>query len=151
MAADPAAPPRLSLSVQLGDEIDELPISRARLRRWVAAAIESDAQIVLRFVGAREGHRLNSAFRGRDRPTNVLTFPYDDADGVHADIAICLPVVQQEAREQQKALAAHLAHLVVHGVLHASGHEHDTDSGTARMQRRETELLHRFRLPDPWR
>src|SRR5690606_29043733 len=128
MAAEGTAHPRLSLSVQLGDEIDEVPVSRARLRRWVAAAIERDAQIVLRFVGAREGHRLNSAYRDRNYPTNVLTFPYGDTDGVHADIAICLPVVQREAREQQKTLPAHLAHLVVHGVLHASGYEHDTDN-----------------------
>lgn len=151
MAAERGARPRLSLSVQLGEELDELPVPRAQLRRWVAAAIESDAQIVLRFVGAREARALNAEYRERDYPTNVLTFPYDDADGVHADIALCLPVVLREAREQRKTPTAHLAHLVVHGVLHASGYEHDTDGGAARMQRRETELMHRFRLPDPWR
>ncbi len=150
MEVEPAKHPRLSLVVQLGEGLDELPVSRARLRRWVAAALESDAQIVLRFVDAHEGCALNRTYRKRDYPTNVLTFPYEDADGVRADIALCLPVVQREAREQHKTLAAHLAHLVVHGVLHASGYEHDTDSGAARMQQRESALMRRLRLPDPW-
>ncbi|MCD6680073.1 MAG: rRNA maturation RNase YbeY [Burkholderiaceae bacterium] len=150
MAAERAAHPRLSLAVQLGDEIAALPATRSRLRRWVAASVESDAQIVLRFVGEREGRALNAAYRDRDYATNVLTFAYDD-DRLHADIVICLPVVRREAREQRKAVTAHLAHLVAHGVLHAGGYEHDTERGARRMQRRESELLARFRLPDPWR
>ncbi|MCD6673245.1 MAG: rRNA maturation RNase YbeY [Burkholderiaceae bacterium] len=150
MAAEPAERPKLSLSIQLGDEVNALPASRAQLRRWVAAAIESDAQIVLRFVGEREGRALNSAYRGRDYATNVLTFAYDEPDAVHADIVVCLPVVAREAREQRKPESAHLAHLVAHGVLHASGYEHDSERGAQRMQRRESELLARFRLPDPW-
>jgi len=149
MAAECAARPRLSLSVQRGDEVDELPATRAQLRRWVAASIESDARIVLRFVGEREGRTLNATYRARDYATNVLTFDYGD-DGVHADIVICLPVVRREAREQRKPLLAHLAHLVAHGVLHASGYEHESGRGAQRMQQRETELLARFRLPDPW-
>ena len=144
------APARLSLSVQLGDGIDALPAPRARLRRWVAAAIERDARIVLRFVDTREGRALNAAYRDRDRATNVLTFVYDEPDGVHADIAICLPVVRREALERGVTPVAHLAHLVVHGVLHAHGHEHDTDEGATRMQARESALLARFGLPDPW-
>ncbi len=150
MAAERAARRQLSLSVQRGDEVDELPATRAQLRRWVAASIESDARIVLRFVGEREGRMLNSTYRGRDRATNVLTFDYGDDEGVRADIVICLPVVTREAREQRKAPLAHLAHLVAHGVLHASGYEHESDRGAQRMQRRESELLARFRLPDPW-
>lgn len=150
MAAEPVAHPKLSLSVQLGDELEALPASRAQLRRWAGAAIESDAQIVLRFVGEREGRALNSTYRGRDYATNVLTFAYDDAEGVRADIVVCLPVVRREAREQRRPAHAHLAHLVVHGVLHASGYEHETGRGAQRMQRRESELLARFRLPDPW-
>jgi probable rRNA maturation factor len=150
MAAERPARPRLSLSIQRGDEVDALPASRAQLRRWVAAAIESDAQIVLRFVGEHEGRALNSAYRARNYATNVLTFAYDDTAHTRADIAICLPVVRREAREQRKPLAAHLAHLVVHGVLHASGYEHESDGGAARMQLRETALLRRFGLPDPW-
>jgi probable rRNA maturation factor len=149
MAAERAARPQLSLSVQRGDEVDELPATRAQLRRWVAASIESDARIVLRFVGEREGRALNATYRARDYATNVLTFDYDD-DGVHADIVICLPVVRHEAREQRKPLLAHLAHLVAHGVLHASGYEHESGRGAQRMQQRESELLARFRLPDPW-
>lgn len=151
ISADAAtARARLSLSVQLGEEIGVLPESRARLRRWVAAAIESDAGITLRFTGAEEGRELNHRYRQRDRATNVLTFCYDDPALIRADIAICLPVVEREAREQGKTLREHLAHLVVHGVLHAGGHEHDSPAGAARMQARETAIMRRLRLPDPW-
>jgi len=159
MAAERAGRRRLSLTVQRGDGIAELPAPRAQLRRWVAASIESDAQIVLRFVGEREGKSLNATYRGRDYATNVLTFAYDGDDddesetlreALRADVVICLPVVRREAREQRKPPTAHLAHLVVHGVLHAGGHEHDTPGGAQRMQQRESELLARFRLPDPW-
>ncbi|HEY0878551.1 MAG TPA: rRNA maturation RNase YbeY [Zeimonas sp.] len=150
MAAEGKVRPRLSLSIQLGDGIDALPASRAQLRRWVAASIERDARFVLRFVGEHEGRALNSAYRARSYATNVLTFAYDDSAHASADIVICLPVVQREAHEQRKPLPAHLAHLVVHGVLHASGYEHESESGAQRMQARESLLLHRFRLPDPW-
>lgn len=150
MAADGAIGPRLSLSVQLGDELRSLPAPRARLRRWVAATIETDATLTLRFVGEHEARALNAAYRDRDYPTNVLTFCYDAPAGIHADIAICMPVVEREARERRKPTLAHLAHLVVHGVLHAGGYEHETESDAARMQARETALLARLRLPDPW-
>lgn len=151
--ANPSAgrePARLSLSVQLGAEIDTLPETRARLRRWVAAAIESDAQITLRFTGIQEGRELNHRYRQRDQATNVLTFCYEGPPAVQADIAICLPVVEREAREQGKTLREHLAHLVAHGVLHASDYEHDSLAGARRMQARETEIMRRLRLPDPW-
>ena len=144
-------PPRsLSLSVQLGEEIDVLPEPRARLRRWVAAALDSDARITLRFTGVHEGRELNHRYRQRDQATNVLTFCYDDPCAIVADIVICLPVVEREAQEQGKTLREHLAHLVVHGVLHAGGHEHDSPAGAARMQTRETKIMRRLRLPDPW-
>ncbi len=151
MAAERPVHRRLSLTVQLGDGVRSLPAPRAQLRRWVGACAETDAQIVLRFVGEDEGRALNAAYRGRDYATNVLTFTYEESEGIRADIVICLPVVRREAREQRKPIGAHLAHLVAHGVLHAGGYEHDTESGAQRMQQRESRLLARFRLPDPWR
>lgn len=145
------AEPRLSLAVQTGPGVDTLPESRARLRRWVAAAIESDSKLTLRFVDEPEARALNAAYRNRDYATNVLTFRYDDASpAVHADIAICLPVVRREAREQGIDESAHLAHLVVHGVLHASGHDHEHAADATRMQARESGLLARFGFADPW-
>lgn len=151
-ATRPAKPdPSLSLSIQLGDGVRELPASRAQLRRWVRAAVEADAALTLRFVGEREARALNVRFRQRDHASNVLTFPYAAGDGrITADIVVCLPVVRREARAQRKTPAAHLAHLVMHGVLHACGHDHQQHDQAARMQARETALLARFRIPDPW-
>lgn len=145
--AERAARPSLSLSIQLGEGVRELPVARGRLRRWVAAAIESDATLTLRFVGRREARALNAQYRQRDYATNVLTFPYHaPGERVWADVVVCLPVVRSEARAQRKPADAHLAHLVVHGVLHACGHEHERDDDAARMEAAEAALLARFRL-----
>ena len=148
--------PRLALSVQVDPDAGECPADRAQLRRWARAALERDATLTLRFVGEDEGRALNAGFRGKDYATNVLTFAYaddapDDADAVQADIVICLPVVEREAREQRKALRDHLAHLVVHGVLHAQGLDHEDEAEAEAMEARETEVLRRFRIADPYR
>lgn len=150
-AAPDSAKPSLSLSIQLGDGVRELPASRARLRRWVAAAIDADATITLRFVDEREARLLNVRYRHRDYATNVLTFSYPGDHGrVSADVVICVPVVLREARAQRKAPAAHLAHLVIHGVLHACGHDHEQPGQAARMEAAEVALLARFRIADPF-
>ena len=151
--AAPRIPHRLSLQVQFDDTVDpaELPASRPQLRRWVQAALEADAELVLRFVGREESRQLNHQYRGKDRSTNVLTFDYAHEPVVQADIVICLPVLQDEAHAQNKPLRNHLAHLVIHGVLHAHGMDHLTDEEAAEMESREIELLHRFRIDDPYR
>lgn len=151
--AAPRVPHRLSLQIQFDDTVDpaDLPASRPQLRRWVQAALETDAELVLRFVGHQESRQLNHQYRGKDRPTNVLTFDYAHEPVVQADIVICLPVLQEEAHAQNKPLRNHLAHLVVHGVLHAHGMDHLTDEEAAEMESREIELLHRFRIDDPYR
>ena len=153
-AAERPAKPSLALSIQLGDGVGELPASRPQLRRWVAAALSRDAELTLRFVGTREGRALNRDFRGKDYATNVLTFAYDQEDGdgvVRADLVICLPVLAREARAQRKPLADHLAHLVVHGTLHAQGWDHETGEADAlAMEAHERALLARFRIPDPY-
>ena len=151
--AAPRIPHRLSLQVQFDDTVDpaDLPASRPQLRRWVQAALEADAELVVRFVGREESRQLNHQYRGKDRPTNVLTFDYAHEPVVQADIVICLPVLQDEAHAQNKPLRNHLAHLVIHGVLHAHGMDHLTDEEAAEMESREIELLHRFRIDDPYR
>ena len=155
-----AGAPRLALSVQHEPRAGECPADRSQLRRWARAALERDASLTLRFVGAREGRALNAQFRGRDYATNVLTFAYDDAGDavgsssrgpVQADIVICLPVLVREARAQRKPLRDHLAHLVVHGVLHAQGMDHEDDAEAREMEARETVILARFRIADPYR
>ena len=143
--------PRLSLQIQHDPAAGELPVDRARLRRWVSSALERDASLVLRLVGAEEGRALNGQYRSKARPTNVLTFDYQQSPTVEADIVICLPVVRSEAREQRKRVADHLAHLVIHGVLHAHGYDHEDDAMAGQMEARETRLLARYRIADPYR
>jgi len=141
---------RLSLQIQADPDAGPLPADRRQLRRWVQAALATDAELVLRFVGSAEGRALNRQFRGRDRPTNVLTFDYEREPRVHADIVVCLPVLRAEAAAQGKAERDHLAHLVVHGVLHAQGHDHEDDADARRMETRETAILRRFGIEDPY-
>jgi probable rRNA maturation factor len=141
---------RLQLTVQGREDFEGLP-ARATLRRWTSLALERNARIALRFVGTREGRALNRQFRGRDYATNVLTFDYESAPEVHADVVLCVPVIRREARQQGKSLRAHLAHLVIHGVLHAQGYDHQAPSETRRMEDRERRLLARLRITDPYR
>jgi probable rRNA maturation factor len=142
-------PPELSLAVQYACHDDTLP-SRAQIRRWVRSALETDVQAAVRFVDAAEGRTLNRGYRNKDYATNVLTFVYETRPVV-GDLVICLPVVQREAREQDKPLKAHLAHMVVHGMLHLQGYDHETGaSDAARMEAREREILARFGIPDPY-
>ena len=116
-----AVPVRLlNLTLQGVERYADLP-TRRTLIRWVRAALHADAELTLRFVDRREGRRLSHDFRGRDYATNVLTFDYQRVPRVVADIVICVPVVRAEAQSQGKTLRAHLAHLVIHGTLHAQG------------------------------
>ncbi|HEX8009741.1 MAG TPA: rRNA maturation RNase YbeY [Casimicrobiaceae bacterium] len=143
---------RLSLVVQYVAAGDDLP-PRALLRRWVRAALgpAPRATITLRFVDEREGRALNRRYRSRNRATNVLSFVYDDASGMcRGDIVLCAPVLRREAAAQGKALAAHCAHLVVHGMLHLQGADHEDPADAARMEARETAILARLGLPDPY-
>jgi probable rRNA maturation factor len=160
MTANP--PPQLALSVQWGDELDDMrprPVQRPQLRRWVQSSLSCDANITLRFVGPVEGQQLNQQFRGKDYATNVLTFPLNAQTlalppGVTmdctADIIICWPVVETQARQQGKALLHHLAHLVIHGCLHAQGHDHEDEEQALQMEALEARLLKRFRITDPY-
>lgn len=160
------AGPTLGLAVQYGAAAPEL--SRSKLRRWVARAVEFAAtqeaerlgqsrfhrvELTLRLVDHDEGLQLNQQYRGRDYATNVLTFEYGvDPEGTASgDIVICLPVLQREAKEQNKTFSAHAAHLVVHGVLHALGHDHIEDEQARDMEALETHILASLRMPDPYR
>jgi len=126
----------------------------ASLRRWAQAALERQrADITLRIVGHQESQLLNRQFRGKDKPTNVLSFPYPErrSPAVIGDIVMCAPVVAREAREQGKAAAAHWAHMVMHGVLHLRGFDHQRAAEARRMEARERRLLAAFSFPDPYR
>lgn len=129
---------------------DTLPKPSA-LRRWARAALERDAAVALRFVGTRESRSLNARYRGKGQATNVLTFVYDDVLPLTGDLVLCAPILRREARAQRKPLADHCAHLVVHGMLHLQGYDHDSDRHARAMEARERALLARFDIADPYR
>ena len=139
------------LAIQRASRASHIP-GDARLRAWARAALSKPAVVTLRYVAATEGRRLNREFRGKDYATNVLTFIYgrDPAGALSGDVVICAPVVAREAREQGKDVAAHHAHLLVHGLLHLQGHDHERRAEAARMERLEREILARLGFPDPY-
>ena len=148
---------KLSLSVQYAVE-GMNPPTRQEFRRWIKAALQRDVQIVLRIVDEIEGRALNKKFRGKDYATNVLTFGYadtgplpDNVDLLYGDIVICAPVVEQEAREQNKDLRAHYAHLAIHAALHLQGYDHDNEQDATAMEALETKLLAKFGCVDPYK
>lgn len=142
-----------SLGLRFADEgrAHRALLPRHRVLRWLRAALGgADFEIGVRVVGEAEGLALNAEHRHGDHATNVLTFAYERAPAVMADLVLCAPVIEREAADAGKGLEAHYAHLVVHGVLHASGFDHDDDADAARMEARESELLSRLGYPDPW-
>lgn len=139
---------RLALAVQYAVEAAALP-TRAQVRKWVKAALASDAEITVRFVGEEEGRSLNHDYRAKDYATNVLSFIYSSTP-VQGDLVICAPVVAREAQDQGKALDAHYAHLVVHGTLHLQGFDHEMEAEAEKMEAHETEIVIKLGYPDPY-
>jgi probable rRNA maturation factor len=140
---------RLSLSVQYATEQPGVPV-RSRLRAFAQAALERPLEVTLRVVDEAEGRRLNRDFRGKDYPTNVLTFVYADGDRLAGDIVLCAPVITAEARSRHEEPQAHYAHLVVHGMLHLQGYDHEHEDQAAAMEARETEIVTKLGYPDPY-
>jgi probable rRNA maturation factor len=125
--------------------------TRSQLRAWAKAALRRDAMVTVRLVNAEEGRALNRQYRGRDHSTNVLTFVYPETDPLSGDIALCIPVVEREAREQHKNPQAHYAHLLVHGMLHMQGFDHEDAADARAMEGLETEILTRLGYADPYK
>ena len=145
----PARPP-LTLSLQFADAGDRAILPRHKVARWIRAALEAPGEITVRIVGADEGRALNREYRAKDCATNVLTFDYAREPVVVADLVLCAPVLRREAREAGVALDAHYAHLLVHGTLHAQGHDHDTDGPARAMEARESALMRALGFADPY-
>ncbi|HEY8977564.1 MAG TPA: rRNA maturation RNase YbeY, partial [Burkholderiaceae bacterium] len=141
--------PELQLSLQFADPADRALLPRHKVARWIRAALEAPGEITVRVVDADEGRRLNREFRGKDYATNVLTFDYVQEPEIEADLVLCAPVVEEEARKQKIDLVAHYAHLLVHGTLHAQGYDHEVDDEAACMEARETEVLAGLGFGDP--
>jgi probable rRNA maturation factor len=147
--------PRLELSLQFGEFADapmhRRVLGKARVARWVGAALAGPGEIAVRIVGEAEGRALNRQYRGKDYATNVLTFDYTRQPVVAADLVLCGPVVAREAGEQGKALEAHYAHLLVHGALHAQGYDHETGEADAlEMEALEILLLGALGYANPY-
>ncbi|MDD5365060.1 MAG: rRNA maturation RNase YbeY [Gallionellaceae bacterium] len=146
--------PALDLAIQYAVARDGLP-TRAQFRVWAKAALAHAAQATLRIVDEDEGRQLNRDYRGKDYATNVLTFEYGPDETLAAapmsgDIVLCAPVVAREADEQGKPLTAHYAHLVIHGLLHLQGYDHEDEAETAVMEALESFVMMRLGYPDPY-
>ena len=148
-------PPKLKIDLQYASTAIESTLSKiaspALIKKWVKSATPLGGVMTLRFVNATEGKKLNLAFRQKDYATNVLTFPYElSKNELVADIIFCLPVLQKEAKEQNKLLKAHLAHLIVHGCLHAQGYDHEAAKDAKKMETLEIQTLQKMGFANPY-
>lgn len=149
------------VTLQLADEAEagEPPPSEADFTDWVLAVadfVNRDLELTIRLVTEAESRTLNHQYRGMDKPTNVLSFPFDPPPGYPdntpfvGDLAICSAVVRQEAQLQQKAERDHWAHMTVHGTLHLLGHDHQSDDEADTMEAIEKQLLSQHHIADPY-
>ncbi len=128
-----------------------------QIQLWVDTALadyDRNAEIVLRIVGEQESAELNEQYRHKSGPTNILSFPVDVPEGIEldllGDLVICAPIVEKEALEQDKILAHHWAHIIVHGVLHLLGYDHIDDDEAELMENKEIAILHKLNINNPY-
>jgi probable rRNA maturation factor len=148
----------MTLSVEVQRTVRKWAPTRSDIATWAGTALGRKAagrELGVRVVGPAESRRLNARYRGKDKPTNVLSFPAVELpagpERPLGDLVICPDVLRVEAREQRKSLRAHWAHLVVHGTLHLVGYDHEDCADADRMERREIAVLRRLGFPNPYR
>jgi len=141
--------PKLNISIQLASSSHHLP-SKKQFRKWAKAALRVDTEVTIRIVDTQEALELNSTYRGKDYATNVLTFPLTETPHLMGDIVICAPVVEAEAKAQNKPLEAHYAHLTVHGILHLHGYDHETTEQAELMESLEISILAKLGYANPY-
>ena len=146
----------LIVDIQMASASEEAPDPQS-IERWIGAAIgdqRESTELSVRIVDAEEGQALNEQFRGSTGATNVLSFPFENESPqplpLIGDIVICAPVVAKEAREQNKALNAHWAHMMIHGVLHLLGYDHQNENDANLMESLETEIMQGLGFPPPY-
>ena len=144
------------LDIQSASSSEDAPDEES-IKRWVSAVIgskEGDTELSVRIVDEPEGKKLNETYRGATGPTNVLSFPFDEKTPeplpLIGDIVVCAPVVAREAQQQNKDLTAHWAHMIIHGVLHLLGYDHQNDSEAAIMETLETEIMQKLGFAPPY-
>ena len=140
---------KLALAVQYAFKQADEP-TRAQIRAWAVAALEGDAEVTVRLVDEEEGRELNREYRAKDYATNVLSFVYQQELPCQGDLVLCAPVVSREAAEQGKSVEAHYAHLVVHGMLHLQGYDHENESDALAMEAVETHIMRKLGYTDPY-
>ncbi|GAK82960.1 metal-dependent hydrolase YbeY [Vibrio ponticus] len=147
----------IELDLQLAVENESGLPSFDEIHSWLSNAIalfQKEAEVTVRIVDEQESHQLNLEYRGKDKPTNVLSFPFEAPPGIEinllGDLIICRQVVEQEAIEQDKPLLAHWAHMVVHGCLHLLGYDHIEDDEAEEMESLETEIMQKMGFKDPY-
>ena len=155
MTSKQASPSKLEIDIQFASAaIEDKVLAIASLgviKKWVKSAVQLNGLITLRFVNAAEGKKLNFAFRNKDYATNVLTFPYElTKKTLTTDIIFCLPVIQKEALGQGKTVKAHLAHLIIHGCLHAQGIDHESEKEARKMEGKEIALMQSLGFDNPY-
>ena len=145
--------------IEFEDATGICPIASDQVVNWVELLLASETEqafeLAIRVVDANESQELNKTFRGQDYPTNVLSFPADiqlpEGPKILGDIAICLPVIKQEAGEQSKRFDQHFAHMVVHGCLHLMGYDHEDEHDADQMEAKEIGILENLGYPNPYR
>lgn len=147
--SDTSSQCELKLAIQFATDSIDVP-NEQLFRKWVEAALNKPAEVVIRIVDIQEGEALNHQFRGKDAATNVLTFVYSDDAPLFGDIVLCAPIISSEAKQQGKELAAHYAHLTVHGILHLQGYDHISREDAAIMESLETKIITNLNYPDPY-
>ena len=141
--------PQLSLSLQIASDAVQIP-SKAQFKKWAKNTIRVDTEVTIRIVDEDEGRALNSAYRGKDYATNVLTFPLAEEPHLMGDIVLCAPIVVAEAIAQNKTLEAHYAHLTVHGILHLHGYDHEIEAQAQLMETIEIQILAKLGYANPY-
>jgi len=147
----------LDLDLQIAVEDNNLP-TQAQFESWVRLAVGSsmpEVELTIRLVESSESQQLNHTYRGKDKPTNVLSFPFEAPAEIDlpllGDLIICVDVVEKEALEQNKSLEAHWAHMVIHGCLHLLGYDHIINEEAEEMESLETQLLEHLGFSDPYK
>jgi probable rRNA maturation factor len=145
----------VTLDLQLASDAANIP-SENQFRQWSQLAWQGDepTEVTIRIVDESEMHALNFQYRGKDKPTNVLSFPFEAPAGIHiplaGDLVICAPIVAQEAREQYKDTHAHWAHMIIHGMLHLQSYDHIDDNEAEEMEGLEIRLLAQIGITNPY-
>jgi probable rRNA maturation factor len=144
----------MELTLQDVSDASDVP-GEDEIRRWLTAALtEQDIELTVRLVDGEEMSELNHQYRHKQGPTNVLSFPFENPPGVSSgilgDIVICAPVVRCEAREQEKTVLSHWAHMVIHGALHLQGYDHENEQDALEMEAQETRIMMQLGFPEPY-